>query len=189
MYEKLIAPLSDYFFEGFNATVLAYGQTGSGKTHTMGSSITMQSHPVPSTDNTSNKSSSECSTVSSLGSSSGDSHSATHAAAECSGIIPYAVQDFFKKKINLETGGATVIIEMSFLEIYNEKCYDLLSTAILLPDKEKENVPRKDMSSDDSRPCLGNIRENAAGETVLDGLASWPVSDLAEVGRYNTVLS
>ena len=188
MYEKLIAPLSDYFFEGFNATVLAYGQTGSGKTHTMGSSITMQSHPVPLTDSSSNKRSSECTTLPSLASSYGDDQSPTHAAAECSGIIPFAVQDFFKKKIDLEAGGATVIIEMSFLEIYNEKCYDLLSTAILVPDKEKENACRKDMSSDDSRPCLGNIRENAAGETVLDGLASWPVSDLARVGRYGTAL-
>jgi Kinesin motor domain len=186
VYEKLIAPLSDYFFEGFNATVLAYGQTGSGKTHTMGSSITMQSHPVPLTDSNSNKNSSEGITLNSLGSSSGDGHSPTHAAAECSGIIPFAVQDFFKKKIDLEAGGATVIIEMSFLEIYNEKCYDLLSTAILLPDKERENTSRKDM--DESRPCLGNIRENAAGETVLDGLASWPVSDLAEVGRYCAAL-
>ena len=35
----MIAPLTEWFFEGYNATVLAYGQTGSGKTHTMGSSI------------------------------------------------------------------------------------------------------------------------------------------------------
>lgn len=181
MYDKLIAPLSDYFFEGFNATVLAYGQTGSGKTHTMGSSITMQSHPVQSTDSSSNKRSSECTMLTSLALNSGDDHSPMPTATvECSGIIPFAVQDFFKKKIDLEAGGAEVIIEMSFLEIYNEKCYDLLSSAILL--HEKENT-RRDANSDESRPCLGNIRENAAGETVLDGLASWPVSDLAEVGR------
>lgn len=107
---------------------------------------------------------------------------------ECSGIIPFAVQDFYKKKAALEAGGAVVSIEMSFLEIYNEKCYDLLSTLILMPekdkdkDKDKENCGRKEMA-DDMRPCLGSLRENAAGETVLDNLASWPVANQAEVGR------
>ena len=75
---------------------------------------------------------------------------------------------------------------MSFLEIYNEKCYDLLSTLILTPekdkDKDKENCGRKEMTID-MRPCLGSLRENAAGETVLDNLASWPVANQAEVGR------
>ncbi|KAF1328891.1 Kinesin family member 4 isoform 2 putati, partial [Globisporangium splendens] len=36
VYESLIAPLLDRFFDGYNATVFTYGQTGSGKTFTMG---------------------------------------------------------------------------------------------------------------------------------------------------------
>lgn len=32
VYESLISPLIDRFFDGYNATVFAYGQTGSGKT-------------------------------------------------------------------------------------------------------------------------------------------------------------
>ncbi|RKP05587.1 P-loop containing nucleoside triphosphate hydrolase protein [Thamnocephalis sphaerospora] len=36
VYEELVVPLLDKFFDGYNATVLAYGQTSSGKTHTMG---------------------------------------------------------------------------------------------------------------------------------------------------------
>ncbi|KAL5032002.1 hypothetical protein RTP6_000158 [Batrachochytrium dendrobatidis] len=38
IFEGLVAPLMNQFFEGFNATILAYGQTFSGKTFTMGSS-------------------------------------------------------------------------------------------------------------------------------------------------------
>ncbi|RKP27546.1 P-loop containing nucleoside triphosphate hydrolase protein, partial [Syncephalis pseudoplumigaleata] len=36
VYEELVLPLLDKFFDGYNATILAYGQTSSGKTHTMG---------------------------------------------------------------------------------------------------------------------------------------------------------
>ena len=186
VYDKLIAPLSDYFFEGFNATVLAYGQTGSGKTHTMGSSITMSSPPVIASDsneNFANKSDEECAASSSSNIMS-DKDKVPNISAvkvESSGIIPFAVEDFFFKKTKLESEGAIVTIEMSFLEIYNEKCYDLLSAAILQP--EKDNHVKKDINSDDARPCLGNLRENAAGETVLDNLASWPVGDSVEVGR------
>lgn len=175
VYDKLIAPLSDYFFEGFNATVLAYGQTGSGKTHTMGSSITIPAVPLLLTEGPVNKSINDNQTEDKRNE---DQHSVP-VNVECSGIIPFAVQDFFKKKSALEANDAIVTIEMSFLEIYNEKCYDLLSTAILQPEKDTHG---KNVNSEE-RPCLGSLRENAAGETVLDGLASWPVADLAEVGR------
>ena len=37
VYERLVSPLVESCFRGYNATVLAYGQTGSGKTYTMGS--------------------------------------------------------------------------------------------------------------------------------------------------------
>lgn len=135
----MIAPLTECFFEGFNATVLAYGQTGSGKSYTMGSSD-----------------------------------------YDAEGIIPFAVQDFFSKKAELEETGAVVEMFMSYLEIYNEKCYDLLSTAVV-KEKAKENVPK---SATEERPCLGNVWDNARGETILEGLSNLPVPDQNEAARY-----
>ncbi|CEG38576.1 kinesin family member 4 isoform 2 putati [Plasmopara halstedii] len=36
VFEKLVSPMIDQYFAGYNSTVFAYGQTGSGKTYTMG---------------------------------------------------------------------------------------------------------------------------------------------------------
>lgn len=36
LYNDVVEPLLERFFNGYNATVLAYGQTGSGKTYSMG---------------------------------------------------------------------------------------------------------------------------------------------------------
>lgn len=39
VYEQLVAPLVERFFDGYNATVFAYGQTGSGKTYVLECSL------------------------------------------------------------------------------------------------------------------------------------------------------
>jgi hypothetical protein len=46
VYDALVAPLVDRFFDGYNATVFAYGQTGSGKTFTMGNEFKLNVAPA-----------------------------------------------------------------------------------------------------------------------------------------------
>ena len=41
LYEQVVMPLMDTYFNGYNVTVLAYGQTGSGKTYSMGTCATI----------------------------------------------------------------------------------------------------------------------------------------------------
>ena len=128
------------------------------------------------------------------------------------GIIPFAVSDFFRRKAELEEEGAVVELFMSYLEIYNEKCYDLLST--VMKDKNRDNKDNKEgkenkdnkeskenkenkenvrenkegnrengPKSADERPCLGNVWDNSKGETVLEGLTNMPVPDQLEAAR------
>lgn len=39
IYETLVSPLVERFFDGYNVTVFAYGQTGSGKSYSMGNEL------------------------------------------------------------------------------------------------------------------------------------------------------
>ncbi|CAE8619434.1 unnamed protein product, partial [Polarella glacialis] len=109
--------------EGFHATVFAYGQTGSGKTHTMDGFA--------------------------YGPSAGTAPSAlakkpkvhVHLASpEQLGVVPRAVRELFARidllrKPSLwspegETG-ESFDVKVSFLQIYNERLYDLLNPATL----------------------------------------------------------
>ena len=109
----MIAPLTDSFFRGYNATVLAYGQTGSGKTHTMGSSEVTSSSPVSITIPQTNTSIANKSSIPPLITTTGSNvdkennppsagvtaiSEITETNVESEGILPYAIQDFFKRK-------------------------------------------------------------------------------------------
>eukprot|EP01033_Poteriospumella_lacustris_P007937 gene7937-5710_t len=66
------------------------------------------------------------------------------------GIIQFAVNDIFEKRKAFQQAGKQVTIEVSYMEIYMEECYDLLSTV-----GEKKKV---------------DVRENSRGETYVDSL-------------------
>ena len=152
VYDTLVRPLVDHFFQGFTATVFAYGQTGSGKTYLMGSSL-------PSSSLTGEP----------------DQETGTGKVEidANSGIIPMSLHDIFEKKTQLESEGATVELQMSYLEIYQEECYDLLSA-------QKGNLKEKNIKG---KSLTLEMRENTKGETALDGLSSWPVTNYSEVKR------
>lgn len=73
-------------------------------------------------------------------------------APDCTdGIVQYAVRDVFEKRRAFHSEGKQVSIEMSYMEIYMEECFDLLSSL-----SEKKKV---------------ELRENSRGETYVDGLS------------------
>jgi kinesin family member 4 len=75
------------------------------------------------------------------------------------GIIPSAVTDIFKKCAELETAGSTTKLQFSYMEVYKEECFDLLSN--------------------DKKKC--EIRELVNGETVVEGLTHEQVASEKEV--------
>lgn len=85
------------------------------------------------------------------------------------GVIPYAMRDIFEKRNEITKKGAKVEINISFIEIYMEECYDLLCK------KEQQD------SFDKTRL---DLRETSSGETTLDGLSTWPVYDMESVAMY-----
>jgi hypothetical protein len=87
------------------------------------------------------------------------------------GIIPSAVHDIFSKRdALLQTKQVQIIVELSYLEIYLEDCFDLLTKE----NKENNNAEKK----------ILNVRETNSGETYLDGLTSIPVGNIREVAQY-----
>lgn len=130
--------------EGINATVFAYGQTGSGKTHTMfgpnweESLRSDMSKPKPSTNiNYAEQS-------------------------EKHGIIPRAVYKLFSETLgeNVSVASQEYTIYCSFVQIYNEKLYDLLQ------------------DKDSKHPLL--IRENKYNGIYVQGLSEFVVTSMEE---------
>ena len=93
--------------EGYHATVFAYGQTGSGKTFTMEGYEYQQAQKQ------------------------GDRHNQAPIIDPNSqniGITQRAVNDLFKEiRRSKEEDGKHISIFVSFLQIYNERVYDLLN--------------------------------------------------------------
>lgn len=96
------------------------------------------------------------------------------------GVMPYAITDIFDRKAsilqeNMQTTNIEDIcskqmtIELSYIEIYMEECYDLLSSVTNKEVNEKKKL---------------DLRESQTGETYLDGLVSIPVYNVQEVSQY-----
>ena len=92
--------LADKVMDGYNAAILAYGQTGAGKTFTL---------LGPGYDNA--------------------NHIGRVKDPNVRGIAPRMLQTIFNKVYTTYDEGVTYDIRFSYLEIYNEKIQDCLSTA------------------------------------------------------------
>mmetsp|Transcript_57434 Transcript_57434/g.101951 ORF Transcript_57434/g.101951 Transcript_57434/m.101951 type:complete len:943 (+) Transcript_57434:56-2884(+) len=114
---------------GFHATVFAYGQTGTGKTHTM-EGFAYEHH-----NGSSAPSAAAARPRAKVG----------RTAPEQLGIVPRAVHSLFTRVEALRakaegrvpgTGAASCVVKVSFLQIYNEKIFDLLNPSLSVAQRE-----------------------------------------------------
>lgn len=96
--------------QGRNVTVFCYGMTGTGKSHTMAGS---KADPGTSHDSAAPP------TVASV---------SLMRCALAAGIVPRAVAQLFRE-LREPAARRDVCVKASFLEIYNERCFDLLAAA------------------------------------------------------------
>lgn len=142
VHAECMSSLVQSVAKGLNATVLAYGQTGSGKTHTMGSSAQSAEDALEGIGGE----------LSTFGTS--------------VGVIPRMLQELFLAVSSIP--GAKCTAKASFIEIYKEEVFDLLS-----------------WTTESSQLATLPIREEN-GAVSLSGLRQRKVSSVAEA---MTVLS
>ncbi len=100
-------------FRGFNTTVISYGCKNTGKSYTMfGPKMKNHNNCVIDDDDCSVKTS--------------DSYNTSHGSYDEDGIVPRAIYDLFLAKDKQATGGE-VMIQMTFIEVYNDTIVDLLT--------------------------------------------------------------
>lgn len=109
--------LLDKVLQGYHATLFAYGQTGSGKTYTMEGYAYGQSRSAAQ------------------GGSSGPRVRLQETPADQLGIVPRALKDLFAKvdAFGSNSEDEHLCVKISFLQIYQEKVFDLLNSASDLP--------------------------------------------------------
>jgi hypothetical protein len=85
------------------------------------------------------------------------------------GIITMAMRDMFLKQEQIKAADAsnTVEIELSYLEVYMEECFDLLTHS----------------TGGAERPRL-ELRESTKGETYVENLSQKPVKCVQEVAAF-----
>eukprot|EP00930_Biecheleria_cincta_P036902 TRINITY_DN2528_c0_g2_i1.p1 TRINITY_DN2528_c0_g2~~TRINITY_DN2528_c0_g2_i1.p1 ORF type:complete len:1129 (-),score=254.30 TRINITY_DN2528_c0_g2_i1:61-3447(-) len=114
---------------GFHATIFAYGQTGTGKTHTMeGFSYEHHNgHAAPTAAAARPKA------------------NAKRTPPEKLGIVPRAIEALFARADALRSraetrapgsGHNSCVVRLSFLQIYNEKIFDLLNPSLSVAQRE-----------------------------------------------------
>jgi kinesin family protein 16B len=128
-------------FEGYNGCIFAYGQTGSGKTYTM-----MGIKVTPSSIN----------------------HAYLTACImmqESPGLIPRICKGLFEGVESRERSGTSFKVEVSYMEIYNEKVRDLLKLS-----------PVKSTGSSSSSQHNLRVREHPKDGPYVENLSKHQVS-------------
>ena len=149
VYETSVGDnITNNIFRGINFTIMAYGQTSSGKSHTMQGFNDGPSAPQHNNNDTENRCANSPPDV---------------RLSENDGIIPRALHDLFKRKMDFKSSGkGSVSMELTYVELYNEEMRDLLD------------------NDDNFRP-LKMLDQGDNGGVVIEGLTTIPIQSANQV--------
>ena len=148
--------------QGINCTIMAYGQTGSGKTYTMfGSDWTLNSNENDYIDKKISMKYDKYNFIC--------NDFVVEPFAETNGIIPRTIMNLFQDKKD------NVTITCSYIQIYNERIYDLLTEEV--ETQEKFTTYMKNITTEKPiklKPL--NIRENKDCGVYIEGVTENGIS-------------
>lgn len=162
--------------EGINSTVFTYGQTGSGKTYTIfGSDWTSNEglETYPSIKRVKNNTPHDENFV--------QKDFTINPFSEGNGLIPRMINQIFNqigkvfKKVKNKNS-----VYCSFLQIYNEKIYDLLEENVLSSVKNFSTLMNNNAYSNGLDQKSLNIREDKVDGIYVDGLSEYIVENVYE---------
>ena len=168
---NFINPILESIYKGINSTILAYGQTGSGKTFTMfGEDFTMNENNI----------------LQKLKKDKFnfliDTNFVVDPFKTSNGIIPRLILDLFKNK------NKSIVITCSYIQIYNEKIYDLL-----IDNSFKEIVNLKtnfdtSLNNNKTEKIIEQenlkIREDKKLGTIIEGALELEANNFYDIFQY-----
>ena len=184
VYACVGAPVLTNALDGYNGCILAYGQTGSGKTHTMmGSSPTSASSSAGTTvggghHHPHHHSSREDASPANADASAAASTTRCHVPPIGSGIVPRMGCDLFERlrQLRLQQPSMSFRVECSYLEIYNERVFDLLSEGPGGHAAAPKSVGGAAVAGDELR-----VRQDPVSGPFVDGLTTHAVCDEVQI--------
>ena len=175
---KFISPIFRSIYKGINTTILAYGQTGSGKTYTMfGGNWTEQFEYYNRKNN--NYKRDEFNFLI-------DKQFIIDPYSHSNGIIPRIITELFNNINN------NIKISCSYIQVYNEKIYDLLIDEIYQNKKknfELGNFNNRTQKIIDQEPL--KLRDDVKKGVIIDGAyqmgvySFYDVFQLLKIGEKN----
>ena len=165
---EFIKPIITSSLNGINSSILVYGQTGSGKTYTMfGEDWTFNNNIDINNENINNNNyrnifSDQFNFLI-------EPNFIVDPFSESNGIIPRLIIELFKV---LEISNDNIKISVSYIQVYNEKIYDLLIDNYSfdnLKDKKEFNISLKDSYEKIFEQPALKLREDKKKGVIIQG--------------------
>ena len=162
---NFIKPCVSYIQKGINCTVLAYGQTGSGKTYTMFGGEWAINSQTNDYETRKNFDKDKYNFIL-------NNELSINPFGKSNGIIPNLIMNLFQIYDNSKDNN--IKISCSYIQIYNEKVYDLLvNTDEIIQEKKRFNLGTTNINNENVQPMIQKplkIKYDKINGVIIEGV-------------------